>query len=236
MSHKYAQDFLELRQHYAHLLTQHGQTPQAVQYSDLASLEARMRILCEVGDMTTAKVLDFGCGYGQLLDHLLRNGFRGSYVGYDICPEMIQAAASRHSNARFEIRDIFTNSPEESFDYVIINGVFNNLFPDNLGFISDTLRILYRQTNRALAFNLMSRYVDYYDDNLYYADPEEIFAFCKTNLSPCVTLRHDYCVKPDVLPFEFAIYIHKTETTPRKKLPQPDATHPSSAEDTRRRP
>lgn len=46
--------------------------------------------------------------------------------------------------------------------------------------------------DKGIAFNLLTSYVDYKDDNLFYADPGEYIDFCKKELSNKVNLYHDY--------------------------------------------
>jgi hypothetical protein len=71
------------------------------------------------------------------------------------------------------------------------------------------------QATVGYAFNMLSRFVDYFDDELYYEDPLHAFRFCKEQLSPLVTLRHDYAVRPGSIPFEFSIYVRRTDVAPR---------------------
>src|SRR6185503_2172215 len=101
---------------------------ESAQYADRETQERRMEVLCEIGVSKGSKVLDFGCGTGQLLSFLQRSiGFEGEYVGYDISPEAIELARSAHPSGRFEVRNILEEPAEETFDYVLVSGVFNNL-------------------------------------------------------------------------------------------------------------
>ncbi|MEI2638270.1 MAG: hypothetical protein V9F03_04650 [Microthrixaceae bacterium] len=50
--------------------------------------------------------------------------------------------------------------------------------------MTDHLEVLYDHTKIALAFNSLSRYVDFFTEGLGYFDPGEVFKFCKENLSP----------------------------------------------------
>ena len=103
------------------------------------------------------------------------------------------------------------------FDYAIISGVFNNRVTDNWAFLTGALRLLFPHVRRGLAFNALSAYVDFQDEGLYYADPEAVFRFCKESLSPAVNLRHDYEVKPGVVPFEFTTQVFRCAHPPRAK-------------------
>lgn len=217
--HPFQRDLSLLRQHYSRLLKEHGDSPQGVQWTDRQTQELRMAILTEIGDLRSAKVLDFGCGTGHLLAFMQRHlAFTGEYVGYDLSAEMIATAQKKFPGARFEQRDILAEGVPEDFDFVLISGVFNNRIGDNWGLMTSILRCLFPHTRKGLAFNALSTYVDFFDPGLFYVSPEKVFRFCKEQLSPCVCLRHDYLIKPGIIPFEFTIYVYRTEVKPRKEL------------------
>jgi SAM-dependent methyltransferase len=216
MDGNFNRDIEALSKHYSGLVKRHGDAPESAQYSDRESQERRMGVLCGIGVAKHSKVLDFGCGTGQLLSFLQRSlGFEGEYVGYDISPEAIELAGSTHPTGRFEVRNILEQPAEERFDYVLVSGVFNNLISDNRAFFEAISRRLMQQAEQGYAFNMLSRFVDYFDDGLYYEDPLHAFRFCKEQLSPLVTLRHDYAVRPESIPFEFSIYVHRSDLAPR---------------------
>jgi SAM-dependent methyltransferase len=216
MDRDFKHDIEELSKHYDGLVKRHGDAPEGAQYADRETQERRMAVLCDIGVAKDSKVLDFGCGTGQLLSFLQRSiGYEGEYVGYDISPEAIDRARSAHPIGRFEVRNILDRPAEERFDYVLVSGVFNNLISDNRAFFEAVSRRLMAQVDVGYAFNMLSRFVDYFDDGLYYEDPLHAFRFCKEQLSPLVTLRHDYAVRSGSIPFEFSIYVHRTDVAPR---------------------
>lgn len=194
--------------HYDRLLRESGDTPAAAQWADQATQDLRLKILCEIGDLKSAKILDFGCGMGRLYELLAQDGFRGEYVGYEIAPELAAAAQKKHTAARFEHRDILKDNIPEDFDYVLISGVFNNKHSASGDYVRAVLSALFGRTKKGLAFNGLSTYVDYFADNLNYMDPLETFSRCKAELSSAVTLRHDYQLKANVIPYEFTIYVY----------------------------
>jgi SAM-dependent methyltransferase len=204
-------DMKALERHYSDLFRQHGDSPAAVQQRDHATQERRMQRLCEiVDDVGRMRVLDFGCGSGHLLTVLRRDfAFAGDFTGYDLSAAHIDAARCKFPDARFERRNVLEQGVGGRFDLVMINGVFNNLIGDNWRFMTEALTLLYEAADVGVAFNCLSSYVDYRDAGLYYAEPESVFAFCKKSLSPFVTLRHDYRVKPGVIPFEFTVYVFR---------------------------
>lgn len=214
----FAETFQQIERMYDECLTQHGDSPQATQQADVLTQEQRMRVLCQVTDLRKAKVLDFGCGTGHLLDFMRKEcGFEGEYIGYDITRGMVETAAAKHKDARFEHRNILATGVPEDFDVVLITGTFNNLTGDNnWDWMTQCLRLLFERTRVAMAFNNLSAYVDFFADQLYYEDPARVLRFCKEELSPLVTLRHDYCVRPGVVPYEFTTYVHRSDIAPRK--------------------
>jgi SAM-dependent methyltransferase len=195
-----------LRRHYRQLLRSHGDSHEAAQYSSRASQEARYEVLSAIGNLQGTSVLDFGCGTGHLATFLAQRGVDCRYTGVDIVEEFFPFARAKHPTHRFGIWDDFA---DETFDYAFVSGVFNNRMDDNEGFFRTTVERLFARVRTGLAFNLMSRYVDFEDPGLWYAQPEAVFAFIKT-LTPYVTLRNDYVVKELAVPFEFVVYAYKS--------------------------
>jgi len=165
----------------------------------------RFKVITQIGDLNNSSILDVGCGFGDLYDFLIKN-YRGiEYVGYDINPNLIQTAKKTHPNVCFEVKDILQEKLKEKFDYVVSSGLFEFRFPDSTSFTRNMLRGMFESCKKGVAADFMSTYADFEEKNAFYANPEDIFRFCKT-LSKRVSLRHDY------MPFEFCIYIYKNDS------------------------
>lgn len=192
--------------HYRELLLKHGDTPQATQYSSIESQERRFQILTEIGNLQGKTILDFGCGTGQLGTYLKRVGIDAEYHGVDIVPEFVDLCRKKFTASNFgKIEDF----KDHKFDYVIIGGVFNNRMIDNINFYQATIRQLFGMTHIGLSFNMMSAYVDYQDQGLFYEYPENVFRFLKAEVTPYVQLRNDYEVKQGAVPFDFTVYAYQ---------------------------
>jgi len=200
----------KLIEHYQSLLAEHGDSPQALQYRDAESQFARFKVLSEVASPLSS-VLDVGCGLGHLYCYLKSAGFSGKYVGVDIVPEFVEMAANSFrddKNVTISLASGLEPLPTGT-DYALLSGVFNNRMDNNLAFMQETLWHMFAAAKKGISFNAMSTYVDYYDENLYYVDPIQVFAFCKNELGGHPVLRHDYALSEHGYPFEFAMYVYK---------------------------
>lgn len=197
---------------YQQRLAEYGPGSAAVQYSDRASHFARFEILFDI-DRDMASVIDVGCGLADFYHFLRANGSMARYHGIDIVPEFAELSAEALADdpdAHVVLADAENEALPGGFDYAVLSGVFNNRMDDNWGFMTATLRRMWDAAEQGIAFNAMSSHVDYRDDGLFYVDPMEVFAFCKTELGGHPVLRHDYVTRPGGFPFEFAMYVRKT--------------------------
>lgn len=187
-----------IRDLYEGNLAEHGTTSKSVGWRDEASQVLRFERLARVIDPGLGEftVNDWGCGYGAMFGYLDRaHGSRlARYTGYDISPEMLEAARIRCGGPRAN----FVLGPEvtEAADYTFVSGTFNVKLQagdaDWDAYIKRHLEAMFGKCRRGLSFNLLTSYVDWKAENLFYADPKDFFDFCKTRLSRYVTLHHDY--------------------------------------------
>ena len=198
-----------IQEHYRSLLAKHGDSAEAAQYSSRESQERRFRQLIRIGDLRGMRILDFGCGSGHLATYLQADGIDVCYTGVDIVPELLDVGRAKHPSHRFGQLADFAH---ERFDYVLVSGVYNNRRGDNRRFWQQSARELFALCDRGLAFNMMSKYVDYEATGLFYEKPEKAFAFVKKELTPYANLIHDYLVKDGSIPFEFCIQALRVPT------------------------
>lgn len=196
----------KIQQHYRQLLKKYGDSYLSAQYSSEETQNRRFRHLLRAGNVTDKKVLDFGCGAAALAGYIERQGINCQYVGYDFVEEFYSIAQGKYPKARFVSKSEFEN---ETYEYIFVSGVFNNRFDDNKNFYQNTLRMLFDRAEICVSFNMLSAYVDYFDDELFYVYPEEVFKFCKMNITPYVSIINDYTLKKHAVPFEFSCYLYK---------------------------
>ncbi len=201
-----------IKQHYGNLFKQHGRDHVSVQYSSKESQMKRFEILLDVADEMES-ISDMGCGLADILP-LVRQRFGTiPYHGYDFVEGFIDSARNEYASdadAQFHLFDVNKDLLPVQTDYVVLSGMLNNVMEDNAQFTRNTLNAMWSACTKGIAFNALSTFVDYQDEGLYYQDPMALFAYCKKHLSPFVTLRHDYNVKENSIPFEFTLYVYKS--------------------------
>jgi SAM-dependent methyltransferase len=185
---------------YAGNLSEYGLESRAVGWPDPQSQLLRFKKLAYVieADPPDApiSVSDWGCGYGAMFEFLDRRpGFElASYRGYDISPEMVEAA---RKNVRDPRADFVAGSRiDMDADYTFVSGTFNVRREASeeawAKFVKRTLVEVGERSRRGFAFNLLTTAVDWRKDDLYYGDPAEYFEFCRTEISEYVALLQDY--------------------------------------------
>ncbi|MBC8109425.1 MAG: class I SAM-dependent methyltransferase [Verrucomicrobia bacterium] len=155
-------------------------------------------------------VNDLGCGWGHFADFLESQRLDYAYVGCDILPEMITKAQTRHeSNNRCRFEAVGHASQMPIADYVVASGIFNLRFDVSdkewQQFIIETIDSMHQKSRKGFAFNALTSYSDAerMESQLFYADPCQLFDYCKRNCSKNVALLHDY------FQYDFTILVRK---------------------------
>ena len=195
--------------YYSEKVRQHGETARGVDWNSAESQKTRFDQLLGIVPSGAAEyfILDYGCGYGAIVDVLTKRGQPVRYVGYDMSEEMILRARRLHPGDGCE----FTTSARQlgPADYVIASGVLNvkleTLEAEWKEYVLETLDDLHRLSLKGFAFNALTSYSDpeHIRDDLFYADPSWLFDHCKRTYSGQVALLHDYGL------YEFTILVRK---------------------------
>jgi SAM-dependent methyltransferase len=145
------------------------------------------------------KLLDIGCGLGLLLDYLAENDLlqRVDYTGVDLVEPILREVRRRWPGQRFDQRDVRDEPYDEgAFDFCVICGIFTvkhgNSHGAALALAQSTLEAIWPSVNLGLAFNAMSKHVDWERDDLFHWPLDDIMAFCKQRLSRHVAFNLDY--------------------------------------------
>jgi SAM-dependent methyltransferase len=199
----------EVGNYYSDKIKHFGATPAGVDWNGTASQELRFKQLLQVVPLDTnnsTTLLDYGCGYGSLLQYIKEQHQSIAYTGFDIASEMIEAAKQQHPKDATWL----TSLPQSfAVDYTIASGIFNVKQHQTEAnweqYILDTLTHINSISTKGFAFNVLTSYSDkeYMKDYLYYANPLVLFDFCKRHFSRNIALLHDYEL------YEFTLIIRK---------------------------
>lgn len=199
---------MDIKEHYRNLFKIYGDSYQAAQWSNRETQEKRFEVLTQIANLEGKSILDFGCGTGDLAHYLDKINVKVTYTGVDIVDELLDCAKEKYPRHRFGKLEDFSG---EKFDFVLISGVFNNKIEDNTQFYQNTLIALKEFCKEGIAFNMLSKYVDFYDEKLFYEYPENVFKFSKEHMTPYIVTRNEYALKEKIIPFEFTTYLYMKE-------------------------
>ncbi|HEU4656675.1 MAG TPA: class I SAM-dependent methyltransferase [Capillimicrobium sp.] len=195
-----------VERYYSDKVREHGATHAGVDWNSRESQELRFAQLMRVADLSRPfSLLDYGCGYGALLDWLEAQGAEVDYRGYDLSEEMVARAREAHPGATFTTDE----RALEPADVVVASGIFNVMAgagePAWRAYVADTIDRMDGLAGTGLAFNMLTSYsdADKMRPGLFYADPCEWFDRAKRRLSRHVALLHDYGL------YEFTLLIRK---------------------------
>jgi len=187
------------------MLQLHGDRPAGVGASQKGQ-DLRFEDLLCIGDIRGKKVLDYGCGKGDLYKFLKAKNITVSYKGFDINNNLISLAKSKFPEAEFKVFDIEEEKLDEDFDCIFLCGVFNLKVTGIAVTVRNVLKGLFARCRIALAFNALSDRCLHKDFQLYYVSPDEILQFALEELSPHA------CIKEGSSSDDFTLFVHKNST------------------------
>lgn len=207
-------DITDIIKHYESCLEKYGDNHLGVDWPNAEDAAKRYRVMLDIirialDERNPLTLLDFGCGTGHLLEFIQQNQFvQIDYSGLDISPSFIQVAGAKFPSAHFYCGNILEeelNLP--FFDYIVMNGVFTEkrslTFDDMWSYFTQILPLVYTKCSRGLAFNVMSKNVDWERDDLFHVPLDRLSAFLCKELTRNFIIRNDYGL------YEYTVYILK---------------------------
>lgn len=198
-----------VERYYTGCLAEHGATARGVDWNSDHSQRLRFAQLLKVCGEPAGRVglVDYGCGYGALVETLISRGWEFDYQGFDISRAMIEAAQRRFASMA-HVRFVNDESGLERADVVVASGVFNvKVQADDdtwKEYVRATLDRMAALAERGLAFNVLTAHSDpeRRRPDLFYADPLEWLEYCRRRFSRHVALLHNYPL------YEFTILVN----------------------------
>lgn len=186
-----AQEQDKLNDFYRRSFLAHKGEPEAVHSSADGQL-MRFEKLIEIANLSGQRILDLGCGQGDLYAHLAKRFSNFTYEGIEVVPEMVEYAREKYPGIKFSCRNILSEPLARQYDYALLCGLFNIHIPDCTSFMKQFLVAAFAACEKGLGFNFISSYVNYETPDTTYHNPQSVLEFCLENLSPKVNLYHHY--------------------------------------------
>ena len=187
-------------------LAEHGPSPQALGWTK-GKQDLRFEVLLSPFVTEGCRVLDVGCGLGDLIRKLSGNG-HFTYLGVDLVKEFIELARKQHEEEDTEFRagEFLEMEFDEPFDIVVGSGIFNFALDgmDHEAYVKRMLARMLELSRKGVAVDFLSNRVNFEEDHCAHTSPERALA-AGLELTRSVRLRHDY------MPFEFAMWLFKDD-------------------------
>jgi SAM-dependent methyltransferase len=157
------------------------------------------------------RLLDLGCGTGELAPVFLRAGY--SYTGIDIAPERIAYAAKTYRKGKFHVMDASAlQYPDGHFDQILVTGVLHHLSDEEVRGIVKEMRRVLRPGGRALvmedialrgSLNLLGALVHLADAGAYIRRPAQYTPL----LEPDLQVQETYPVRCGVCDYQAFVLV-----------------------------
>lgn len=187
----------QVNKYYSEAFGKFGATPKGVDWNSEQSQHTRFdRLLKHLKIEPHSRILDFGCGYGELLKYMRNQQISCQYEGYDLVDSSIEAA--RKSYSRTGAKFVTSLSPEMTWDFVVMSGVFN--VKGDLDFEKWTIyaiskiQFLLNKSEKGLSFNMLTGFNDFHmrKNHLYYSEPQFFVSKLELKTPFTIIVDHSY--------------------------------------------
>lgn len=198
-------------EHYESCLRRHGDNHRGVDWPNAADAEMRYRVMLEVireQPQQPVRLLDLGCGASHLYQYLQEVQREGiDYSGLDLSHEFIRLCRTKFPDRTYYCIDVLDPANEiPAFDYVVMNGVFTEKrslsFAVMWNYVQAMLERAFEIAAIGMAFNVMSKHVDWERDDLFHVPFDLLAEFLKHHVSRHFVIRNDYGL------YEYTVYVY----------------------------
>lgn len=207
-------DYRDIVRHYEDCLDKHGDSHLGVDWPNAEDVDKRYRVMLDiirVHDDQSDKVtlLDFGCGAAHLLEYIRKRNMESiHYIGLDLSPKFVDLSKKKFPGTDFYCGDILDPEFEmPKADYIVLNGVFTEKrslsFDQMWKYFTDVIWRLHKSCQKGIAFNVMSKNVEWERDDLFHVPTDLLTDFLCKNLSRDFVIRNDYGL------YEYTVYVYK---------------------------
>jgi SAM-dependent methyltransferase len=211
-------DYHSIVSHYEDCYKKYGDSPRGVDWTQENQVNTRYKVMLDIISYYYEfskiehkdSMLDFGCGLSHLYEYIeMSKLYYINYYGLEISKKFFDASVKKFPNNIYYLLDILNdnNKINRKFDFVIMNGVFTEKrglgYREMFDYFKSMMRRVYQLTNKGIAFNVMSKHVDWEKDFLFHVSFDDMVGFLSENLTRNFVIRNDYGL------YEYTVYIFK---------------------------
>ncbi|WP_341661881.1 class I SAM-dependent methyltransferase [Vibrio sp.] len=151
----------------------------------------RFKAIAKSADFSNKRVLDLGCGLGELYDYLSQDKHLAFYLGIDQHWPFLKRAKKRigSTQCRFRLADI-SRTPLPDLDIIIASGSLNYQ-SRQADYLERMIARMYAAAKEVVIFNLLNKDVFLQPTLLKAYDKDAVVTYCHT-LTPKVRVIDDY--------------------------------------------
>ena len=205
--------YLSIISHYEACLEQHGDSHLGVDWPKPDDVKKRHQVMLDVikpdARAQPVTLLDFGCGAAHLNEYILRQGLENiEYAGLDLSEKFVRLSRSKFPRNRFFCLDLLDEKASlPAFDYIVLNGVFTEKrelsFDEMLSYFKQLVIRVFAYATVGIAFNVMSKHVDWERDDLFHLPFDTLAEFLKNDVTRNFVFRNDYGL------YEYTTYVYR---------------------------
>lgn len=208
----------DLVKYYEGCFEKYGDNNKGVDWPNESDAQKRYQIMLDIVKYDSinkskedVSILDFGCGLAHLYEYMIKHDINYKYFGMDMSDKFIQQCKSKHPSQDFYQCDILNEkfAFNNCWDYICVNGVFTEKrkmkYDEMFSYFKKMITKLYEMCNKGIAFNVMSKDVDWERDDLFHLPLSDLSAFLTKNISRDFVIRNDYGL------YEYTTYVYKKQ-------------------------
>lgn len=205
--------YLSIVAHYEACLDEHGDSHLGLDWPKPEDAETRYRVMLDVvrpeDRERPVRLLDFGCGASHLYEHIVAQKIPNiAYAGLDLSEKFIALSKDKFPGNDYYHVDVLDNETQiPRFDYVVMNGVFTRKgglsFDEMFAYFKRLLIRVFDHAEVGLAFNVMSKHVDWERDDLFHLSFDVLARLLRKDVSRNFVFRNDYGL------YEYTAYVYR---------------------------
>lgn len=210
--------YCDIVSHYEKCFKIYGDNNRGVDWPNEKDAITRYQVLLDVlkfdyrndCENTKKSILDFGCGLGHLYEYIKKNSVYVSYTGLDLSPLFIEVCKQKYPEIEFIALDLLDHKERNTlikYDYIVLNGVFTEKrelgYEEMFEYFKELLTEIWKYTNCGIAFNVMSKDVDWEREDLFHLSLSMLSNFLTKEISRNFIIRNDYGL------YEYMVYVYK---------------------------